>query len=237
MSLARLMAVSVCAWCLLGCRSDQPAGTLSDRGHAPGAGLAPPSDYRKELLRQAMRGLRYESGRVEIDEAVADTIVHRGTRAEAMAEYERGEAFLQQNQRIQAIGAFTRAVLIDPDEALLYEGLGTALLTKQKTHEALAAYRTALDRDPLLTTARLHLADALQRLGQHAEAANELREVIRREPDNGPARSRLAIVLYYVGDDTGAWEQVHAAEALGQPVPPQFRALLAQRAPEPAGKP
>ncbi|MFQ5807266.1 MAG: tetratricopeptide repeat protein [Phycisphaerae bacterium] len=196
--------------------------------------MAPPSEYRKALLWRAMRGLRYDSGRVEIDEPVADTIAQPGTRAQAIAEYERGKTLLRRNMRIQAIEAHTRAVLIMPDEAVLYEGLGTALLTVAKTTEATAAFRTALDLDPRYLPARFRLAEALQRQRQFQEAADRLREVIRMDPNHAEAHTRLAILLYYLGDDTGAWAQVHAAETLGSSVPPQFRELLARRTPEPS---
>jgi tetratricopeptide (TPR) repeat protein len=228
-----MVAVAVCVCLLTACRSSQPGGPQPDAKAGTGEGTAPPSEYRKALLWQAMRGLRYDSGRVEIDEPVAVTIAERGTPEEAMIEYERGKSLLRQNQRIQAIEAHTRAVLIAPDEAVLYEGLGEALLTKQKTSEAIAAFRTALDIDPQSVAARFNLARGLQRTRQFADAAEELREVIRLEPGHVQAHSRLAILLYYLGDDGGAWAQVHAAESLGSSVPPQFRQLLARRTPEP----
>lgn len=234
MFFARLMlAVSGCVCCLTACQSSQPCGPQPGAAVDPGQETAPPSEYRKALLWRAMRGLRYESGRVEIDEPAAATIARRGTRAQAMSEYERGETLLRRNMRIQAIEAHTRAVLIAPDEAALYEGLGAALLAKGKTPEAVAAYRTALDRDSQNLAARLGLADALQRQRQFEEAAEAFREVIRLDPSHAQAHGRLAILLYYLDDDASAWAHVHNAEALGAAVPPQFRELLARRTPEP----
>jgi len=197
-------------------------------------GTAPPSEYRRALLWQAMRGLRYDSGRVEIEEPVAATIARPGTRERALAEYERGKLLLQRNMRIQAIEAHTRAVLIAPDEAVLYNGLGAALLSMAKTPEAIAAYRTALDRDPQDVAAHFGLADALQRQRQFEDAVDALRKVIRLDPSHAEAHIRLAVLLYYLDDAAGAWAQVHRAEALGSSVPPQFRELLAQHTPEPS---
>ncbi len=236
MSFSRMMlAVGTCAGCLTACQSSQPRSlqTESAIGPSGGEGAPPPSHYRAELLRQAMRGLRYDGGRVEIDEAAAGTVAWRGTFDQAVAEYERARALLRQNQRIQAIAAHTRAVLTAPDQAVLYEGLGTALLAKHKTSEAMAAFRTALDLDRESVAARFNLARALQAVGSFEEAVDELREVIRVEPDHAAAHGRLAILLYYLEDDTGAWAHVRQAESLGSSVPPQFRKLLAQRTPEP----
>jgi len=235
MSFPRLMlAVGACGCCLAGCRSTQPCSSPQpDAQIGASEATAPPSEYRRMLLWKAMRGLRYDSGHVEIDEPVASEIAQRGTREQALAEYERGQELLRQNMRIQAIEAHTRAVLIAPDEALMYEGLGTALLTKGKTPEALAAFRTALDLDPQSVVAHMGLAEALQRQRRFEEAVEELREVIRLEPDHAHAHGRLAVLLYYLEDDAGAWAQVHQTEALGSSVPPQFRELLARRTPEP----
>jgi tetratricopeptide (TPR) repeat protein len=234
MFFARLMvAATGCVCCLTACQSSQPCVPQPGSEVDPGQETAPPSEYRKALLWRAMRGLRYDSGRVEIDEAVAATIAQRGTPAQAMSEYERGRTLLRRNMRIQAIEAQTRAVLIAPDEAVLYEGLGAALLAMGKTPEAVAAYRTALDLDPQRVPARLGLADALQRQRRFEESADAFRDVIRLDPSHAEAHSRLAILLYYLDDDAGAWAQVHEAEALGASVPPQFRELLARRTPEP----
>lgn len=225
-----VMAALGVAMFVFGCASGR--SPAAPGGETAGQ-TAPPSHYRSALLADAMRGLRYDSGRVEIDHAVADTIARRGTRAEALAEYERGRELLQRNQRILAIKAHTRAVLIAPDEPLVYEGLAAALLAKGKVAEAVAAWRTALDLDPERLEARLHLAEALQRQRRFAGAAATFRQVLKQDPQCAAAHARLAVVLYYLGDDAGAWQHVHRAEALGAPVPPQFRALLARRTPEP----
>jgi tetratricopeptide (TPR) repeat protein len=228
------LAIGVCVCCLTACRSSQPCAPKPDVEVGASEGTAPPSEYREALLRQAMRGLRYESGRVEIDEPVAAAIAQRGTREQALVEYERGKALLRRNMRIQAIEAHTRAVLIAPDEAVLYEGLGAALLAKDKTAEAIAAYRTALDLDPRYSAAHFGLADALQRQRNFNDAAAAYREVIQLDPNHAPAHTRLAVLLYYLDDDAGAWAHVHRVEALGSSVPAQFRELLAQRTPEPS---
>ena len=230
-----MLALTICACCLTACQSSQPCSSppVTPTETRAGEDTAPPSHYRAELLRQAMRGLRYDSGRVEIDEPVAATVAERGTLEQAMAEYDRGQELLRHNRRIQAIEAHTRAVLIAPEAAVLYEGLGTALLAKQQGPEAIAAYRSALDLDPDSVTVRFNLAQALQRAGQFDVAVDTLNEVLGLEPDHAGAHGRLAILLYYLQRDAEAWVHVHRAESLGATVPPQFRELLARRTPEP----
>jgi len=72
------------------------------------------------------------------------------------------------------------------------------------------------------------------RLDQREQALAELQRALELEPAHAQARERLALQLYYTGRPAEAWTQVHAAEALGQAVPPQFRALLARAYPEPS---
>jgi tetratricopeptide (TPR) repeat protein len=209
-----------------------PQSATGQMAPAP-AETGPPNEYRHALLRDAMRGLRYDSGRVEIDPETAQAVIQGEDRKEAPAEFERGRELLDHNQVIAAIKAHTKAVLLDPEEPEFYEGLGLALMAKRKPSKAAAAFRTALDLAPDSVSARFHLSEALNWLGQLDEAIHELREVLARDPDYAEAQSRLAIALYYAGQDKEAWEHVHRAEELGQEVPPQFRALLARRTPEP----
>lgn len=213
-------------------RAVAPHYAVASMEAAP-AETGPPNEYRRALSRAAMRGLRYDSGRVEIDHASADDVIQGMNRQQAPAEFERGRELLARNQVLESIAAHTKAVLLDPDEAELYEGLGVALLAKQKPSEAAAAFRTALDLAPDSVGARFHLAEALNWLGRLEEAIHEWREVLARDPDHAEAHSRLAIALYYADQDGEAWEHVHRAEALGHDVPPQFRILLANRTAEP----
>ncbi len=196
--------------------------------------VSPPNEYRRRLTREAMRGLRYDSGRVEIEPDEARAIVQHEDPQQARAAYDRGQELLRHNRVIQSVKAHTKAVLLDPKNAELYEGLGTALLVKRKMPEAAAAFRTALDLVPESVSARFKLADALNRMGRLEEAIGEMRAVLAQEPQHAEAHRLLAMALYYAGRDVEAWEHVHRAEALGRAVPPQFRELLAGTAPRPA---
>ena len=151
---------------------------LAQRAAPPAAGpagetLGPPNEYRRSLTREAMRGLRYDTGRVEIDEQEAATIVQQQDHRQAEAEHARGQKLLARNAVIQAVQAHTKAVLLDPDDAKFYEGLGTALLVKRKISQAAAAFRTALDLAPDSISARFKLADSLGRLGLRQEAIDQ----------------------------------------------------------------
>jgi Flp pilus assembly protein TadD len=182
---------------------------------------------------RAMAGLKYDSGLVEIDEAVAAKIVAGRDAQQAAAEFAAGRELLEQGLFVEAIAAHTRAVLLDPESAEYYDGLGVALITRGRVEQALAAYRTCLKLDGSRLETRLRVGYALQMLGRLDEAVAEWLQVVEQQPGHGEAHSRLAIGYYYLGDYHSAWTHTHAAEAAGFPVPPQFRELLSARLAEP----
>lgn len=193
----------------------------------------PAGDYRRYRTWQALRGLNFDSGLVTIDQAEADQIAARGTVEQALARYAEAVAELERNHATEALGLFRDAILIWPDSAVFYEGLGRALIAKKKTREALAAFRTAVTLDPTLVSSQLLVADMLNRLGERIAAAQQYEQVLQLQPAHATAHVRLAIIRYYLGQDELAWHHLHAADALGADVPAQFRRLLAARTPEP----
>ncbi|MCP4251617.1 MAG: tetratricopeptide repeat protein [bacterium] len=189
--------------------------------------LTPPNEYRQRLTRAAMRGLKYDTGRAVIDATVSAELAPTPDADRAREEFQRGLALLQENAVNQALKAHTRAVLLAPDVAEFYRGLGQALLTKRKIRQAAAAFRTALDRTPDDVEALFGLADALNRLGRLEEAVATFGEMLDREPNHAAAHRHLAVAQYYAGRLDEAKKHAARADALGTPVPPQLRDLLA----------
>ncbi|MBU0638553.1 MAG: hypothetical protein KKB50_06785 [Planctomycetes bacterium] len=231
--LTLFVVLAVCA--LPACKSTDgnKAATIAPDRHATQT-ASPIEDYRHERLRQAMAGLSYDSGRVAVDEEFAATIATRGDHDAAAAEYELGEdLLLEQNDRIGAIAAFTRAVLIWPEEARFYDGLGRALLWKGKASEAIAAFRTGLDLEPQSVELHFLLADTLNRIGDAAGATAGYETVLELDPGHAAAHGRLARLCYYAGDDEGAWRHIAAAEQGGEVLPAQLPLLLKGQMPRP----
>ena len=186
--------------------------------------------FKEERMAEAMRGLVYDSGLVELDADYVNQIADFGDRQAAELEFELGmEMLYEVNDRTAAIAAFTRAVLCIQDNPDYYVGLGMALSYKGKSDKALAAFRSALMLNPDHFAAQYKMAYELQKLGQFTEAALGWQRVLEMEPENGEVHTQLALVYYYSGDYARSWKHVHAAEAFGSDVPPQFRPLLAAK--------
>lgn len=193
-----------------------------------------PTDYRKQRLAEALRGIRFADGRVErVDADAAARLAALDADVTATSELARARDLLERNLAVEAISAATSAVLLAPQSADAYETLGAALLLKRKEPEALAAFSTALELAPDRPNLHAQRAATLQRLARLDEAAAEYEQVVALAPDNAAAHTRLAILRYYLEDDAAAWKHVAAAEALGGRIPPQFLTLLAARTPRP----
>ncbi len=220
--------LGVCAAAMLfGCQMNR-ARPLSSTSviHGAAAGTASP-DWRRERERRAMRGLRYDTGRVEVDEAFGATVPGRGDVAAAEAEYARGLALLADNRQLEALATFTRAVIMTPDKAEFYAGLARVLMYQGGlSQQALAALRTGLDLAANSVELHYLLAELHNRLGQRDAAVAEYHTVLSLDPDNGDVHARLAVLAYYAGDSAAAWEHYRTAGALGADVPVQLVPLL-----------
>jgi tetratricopeptide (TPR) repeat protein len=193
--------------------------------------------YLSGLVSAAMRGISYEGGALAIDTEAARTLVEGPDAAASARALEEGRRLIAINHREDAIAAMTRAVLLDPTSADALEGLGQALTVRRKYPQAAAAFRAALEQAPGSAALHVELADIQVRLNDREAAVAGLRRALELDPDHARARERLALQLYFTGRPDAAWDQVHASEARGHAVPPQFRVLLAQAHPEPAGAP
>ena len=221
--------------CLSGCQANPsqstPAAEQADAVRPP---MPPLSEWKEQRTIHAMRGLRYDSGRVELDQPAASEIAPQRSREQAFAEMQRGVELARQNYKTDALATLTKAVLLAPDEGEIYLPLGRALEAKGKTSEALAAFVTMLDLLPESLDARVALALTLQRAGDGPAAIDMWHSVLEHRADDAQAHRHLAILYYYQRDYAAAWLHVRAVENLDQTVPPQFRSLLASRSPEPA---
>jgi len=217
---------------------DQPAEQTAEEAPAPeGGDMSPPTDgksFKARRMANAIRGLTYDSGRVVVDVKNATPLPDAESFASADEAYRRGLFYLfEKNDRVAAIGALTRSVIMAPDNPEHLSTLGQALLRKGKRDEAVAAFNTALDLDPDNEETRKQLAWAMQMGGDYAAAKDAWLRVLELDPDHGEAHGRLAILHYYLDDYIGAWDHAARARALGYELPAHFLPLLREKMPEP----
>jgi Flp pilus assembly protein TadD len=222
--------------------AEQPAEAAPEPAEAApaaaeGVDLSPPTDgksFKAQRMANAIRGLTYDSGRVVVDAKNADPLPDAEAFANADEAYQRGLYYLfDRNDRVAAIGALTRSVIMAPDNPEHLSALGQALLRKGKRDEAVAAFRTALDLAPDHFETSRQMAFAMQMGGDYAAARDAWLRVLELDPDHGEAHGRMAVLLYYLEDYAGAWDHVTRARDLGYGLPPHFLPLLREKMPEP----
>ncbi len=213
-----------------------PARSQTAKASAPQrSGSANPMErYDEERVRQALRGLTFTERAVTIDQKEAAAISPRTTLVESDHQAAVAENLLQRNDSVAALAAFTKAIVMRPENAHPYEGLGRALITKGETEKARAAMSTAVSFDPKFANAHYQLGMLNQMDGKLDEAIAEWKSVLRTNPSRAETNVRIAVASYYLERYADAWLYTHRAEAIGQTVPPQFRELLAAQMKEPA---
>ena len=211
--------------------TDEGIGRSEAEGESPG--LEPVSDWRSERKRVAMLGLSYETGRaVPVPDEVRQVL--SGLSA---ADVERlvaeGRTAFEENRALDAIALFTRAALLDPDAPARYLDLGAALLAFKLEQQATAAYETGRELAPDDAELVFRVGDMAWRRAETDRAVALFERAVELDPNHGPAWGRLARIRYFEQQDDLAWQAIHRARELGEPMPVQLIAELATRTPDP----
>lgn len=106
-----------------------------------------------------------------------------------------------------AIGAYRRAIELDPDDERGYLGLAKL----ESPGDAETTLRRLVKRIPTSTDGHFRLAKRFVQRGEPANATPELRAVLERDPDHIDARIELARVLRRSGQLALAIEQTRSA--------------------------
>ena len=95
-----------------------------------------------------------------------------------------------------AIAAFTRAVELDPGNAIASSNLGTALLDRGRIDEAISALKAALAIRADLPVTHNNLGNAVRESGRLDEAIASYDRAITLDPDYGTAHSNRLFALH-----------------------------------------
>lgn len=194
---------------------DNGAAAMTADGSTTGA-VSPIENFKQKVVIDAMRGLRYDTGRVVVDYGAGRSVEGVGDVQRAMALFAQAETLLhEQNMVLPALSTYTEAVMIAPNQSVLLNGLGVALLAKGKKAEAEAAFLTALDLDPGFVDARYNLGVLYNNFGEYDAATRSWSEVLRLDPNHAGAHERLASLNYLNGNLDAARMHARAAKQRG----------------------
>lgn len=217
-----------------------PGGEEAQESAQPanGAEVGQAGPLRPHDLQPALRGLRFENGRV-----FRDPSLPREIPTPPLAPLlEEGHRRFQAGSFTGAVEAYARAVRHDPESVEALDGLGRALFRKKDSEKAEAAFATALDLAPESTGVRFRLAAVISSQGRRGEAMEQWRRILDQEPDHGPSHGRLAATLALLGEKEEARQHLQEARRLAVPVSGaleamvsghELEALAAPRAPSP----
>jgi predicted TPR repeat methyltransferase len=94
-----------------------------------------------------------------------------------------------------AIELMTRAVVLDPDEAIYHGNLGNALKANGQTNDARTAYQRAIHLQPDFLDAHVNLGNLCRNSGDTAGAIKHYRDAAALDPDNPVPHGNLGRVL------------------------------------------
>lgn len=237
MKLTPVVIAALAAGILAGCGA--PDGkTMAGSGvsAAEGSGLNPIENYKQARLKDALKGLTYD-GAVRVDQSVASTIVKTPSKEGSDAAVKEARELLDGNDYVAAIKGFTKAVLLDVDNADAYEGLAKSLITKGETAKAELAFKKAVELDS--DNAGLYHELALIAFGKNDlnAAADLWNRAIELDRSLTVAHERMAVLEFYRDNFEKSWNHVKQCEALGGEVPVQLKSMLGEKMAEPGNPP
>jgi tetratricopeptide (TPR) repeat protein len=115
--------------------------------------------------------------------------------AEVRKHVARGAELIQRRQYAEAEQELRAALLLDPQNPVLYAALATVLNQQKKWDDAAVAAREALRLEPNPENAHVNLAFALASKGDWDGAITEDRVALRFNPDDDMAHNNLGLAL------------------------------------------
>ncbi|CAM4055185.1 tetratricopeptide repeat protein [Flavobacterium antarcticum] len=118
------------------------------------------------------------------------------TNSLAIAEYNKGNAFIRENNYEKALPFYQRAVLFDPEFVFAWDNIGICNRKLGNFDEALKAYKTSLKLDPKGITALQNLPVVYISKKNYKKAIESYGELEKVEPDNPEVFYGKGVVYY-----------------------------------------
>lgn len=121
--------------------------------------------------------------------------------------FSQGLTYYDQGRWYEAIEAFEKAALAEPDYALAYFGLGITYSRLEFWEKALASFAKTVTLSPSYAEAYLGLGVAYTVLGRNNDALEVCRKAIEVKPEYAQAHYALALIYLKLGDQASALEE------------------------------
>ncbi len=138
-----------------------------------------------------------ESGDVEHAAKVVEA-VPESDRTSKM-EFALGAAYDQMKRPKDAIGAYQRAIDIEPGDVRTMAALAQALLNDDQLDAAMKEYQQLAEADPDDTGTLIHIGEIQRRQGKYEDALATIRKALKKEPDNLEAGYNEGLLLDVLG--------------------------------------
>lgn len=124
----------------------------------------------------------------------------------AATSFSKGLSYYDQGRWHEAIEAFEKAALAEPDYALAYFGLGITYSRLELWEKALASFAKSVALSPHHAEAYLGLGVAYTVLGRNNDALEVCRKAVQIKPQYAQAHYALALIYLKLGDQASALE-------------------------------
>ena len=115
---------------------------------------------------------------------------------------------LQRNNLVAAENNFKKAILLDSQNIIYQENLGTVLFVQpEKKNEALDIFNKILRKNPNSLTALYYLGSFASDKSDYEEAKKKFQAYLNINPDNAEVLTLLGVSYYKAGNKEGAKEQ------------------------------
>ncbi|MCG6916862.1 MAG: tetratricopeptide repeat protein [Deltaproteobacteria bacterium] len=121
--------------------------------------------------------------------------------------FSQGLAYYDQGRWYEAVEAFEKAALAEPDYALAYFGMGITYSRLEFWEKALASFAKTVTLSPSYAEAYLGLGVAYTVLGRNNDALEVCRKAVEVKPDYAQAHYALALIYLKLGDQASALEE------------------------------
>jgi len=120
--------------------------------------------------------------------------------------FSQGLSYYDQGRWQEAIDAFERAALVEPDYELAYFGLGITYSRLEFWEKALASFAKAVAISPYHAEAYLGLGVTYTVLGRNHDALEVCTKAVQIKPEYAQAHYALALIYLKLGDQASALE-------------------------------